>query len=253
MREKSLSISGREVHFLSEGQPTDRALVILHGWAREAVAYKPVVEQLNKDDYRIVPDLPGFGKSDTWPSSSFDQMAEVVGTLLAKLDVERTTLVGHSLGGPVALKLACRYPKFVQQIFLFGSAGINPRRPWYRWIKVDMQLMRYNKQAGLKEDSFAGLLRAAYRTVRHPLWHWNTFRATTQYDAASDASQIVKHGIPVEVVWGRDENFFPDTFGLARLFGVTPRYVHQAGHDLILTHPKEAAEIINQRLVRQAS
>jgi pimeloyl-ACP methyl ester carboxylesterase len=102
------------------------ALLLLHGWGATKELMAPVAERLR--GYRVVvPDLPGFGAtappSGAW---SVDDYAAWVIALLDRLGIERTSIVGHSNGGRVAIALAAAHPDRVHRLVLTGSAGIRP-------------------------------------------------------------------------------------------------------------------------------
>ena len=73
----------------------------------------------------IAPDLLGHGKSDK-PRADYSVAAYANGMrdLLSVLDVERVTVVGHSLGGGVAMQFAYQFPQLVDRLILVGAGGV---------------------------------------------------------------------------------------------------------------------------------
>lgn len=107
---------------------TGDAVLLLHGLTGRGLIWSQVAEALQKHGFRaLAPDLRGHGKSGR-PHQPYDEEA-LVGDALAVLDqagVQKAHLVGHSLGGRVALCLAARYPECVRSLAL-EDIGPDPR------------------------------------------------------------------------------------------------------------------------------
>ncbi len=100
-------------------------VVFLHGFCESKEIWSELAEGL-KDNYRIIAlDLPGFGDNgyNEHDTSSIENMAKAVHDSLVLLKVDTCVLIGHSLGGYVALALAKLYPKLVQGLGLFHSTA----------------------------------------------------------------------------------------------------------------------------------
>lgn len=99
------------------------ALVFLHGFCESKEVWESCHEQLS-NDYNVVSlDLPGYGKSEPIPNLSIKLMADAVHLTLANLEIKNYILIGHSMGGYVALALAEKYPSVVQGLCLFHSSA----------------------------------------------------------------------------------------------------------------------------------
>ena len=93
------------IHYTEAGQGS--AVVLLHGFLEASWMWKDILATLKKK-YRVVCiDLPGHGKSDCIGYvHSMDEMAESVHAVLAHLKLRRVSMVGHSMGGMIAVTLA---------------------------------------------------------------------------------------------------------------------------------------------------
>lgn len=104
------------------------AVLLLHGLTGRGLIWSQVAEALQKHGFRaLAPDLRGHGESG-WPRAPYDEEA-LVGDVLAVLDqagAGQAHLVGHSLGGRVALCLAAHYPERVRSLTL-EDVGPDPR------------------------------------------------------------------------------------------------------------------------------
>lgn len=105
-----------------EGGPGDRrTLVLIHGIAGQLQHFTYAMLELLKDDYRVVVvDRPGCGYSsvNSGDGASLGEQARMIDALLGELGVEHCVVVGHSLGGAVALRMALDFPDRVGALAL---------------------------------------------------------------------------------------------------------------------------------------
>jgi pimeloyl-ACP methyl ester carboxylesterase len=102
-------------------------LVLIHGIGDNSETWEHVIPTLAKRHLVIAPDLLGHGKSDK-PRADYSVAAYANGVrdLLGVLGVQRATLVGHSLGGGVAMQFAYQFPERTERLVLVGSGGSGP-------------------------------------------------------------------------------------------------------------------------------
>jgi pimeloyl-ACP methyl ester carboxylesterase len=103
------------------------ALLLLHGIGNNCSTWSGVIDRLAEDYTVIAPDLLGHGDSDK-PRGDYSIAAYANGMrdLLTVLDIEQATVVGHSLGGGIALQFAYQFPERCQRLALVGSGGLGP-------------------------------------------------------------------------------------------------------------------------------
>lgn len=118
-----------KVHYLSVGKGSEAA-VFIHGWTCDATFWKaqaPVYEKRRS----LIIDLPGHGDSDKPESAySMEVFADAVNAVLVKEKVRKATLIGHSMGTPVALHVLRAHPDKVAGIVIvdgFIPAGPAPK------------------------------------------------------------------------------------------------------------------------------
>lgn len=101
------------------------ALLLIHGIGDNSTTWEPVHRELARRFTVIAPDLLGHGKSDK-PRADYSVAAYANGMrdLLSVLDIERVTVVGHSLGGGVAMQFAYQFPHMVERMILIGAGGV---------------------------------------------------------------------------------------------------------------------------------
>ncbi|MFZ0833606.1 MAG: alpha/beta fold hydrolase [Mycobacterium sp.] len=102
------------------------ALLLIHGVGDDSTTWESVHARLAQQFTVIAPDLLGHGESDK-PRADYSLAAFANGMrdLLAVLGIDRVTVVGHSLGGGIAMQMAYQYPHLVERIVLVGSGGVS--------------------------------------------------------------------------------------------------------------------------------
>ena len=231
-------------------------LLLLHGLSASHDIWEHVVDEF-ADRYRIVaPDLPGHGESAK-PDAPYtiDFYAGVVRSLARELGIDEAVVGGSSLGGKIALELACWYPRFVRALVLAAPAGEYARglRPFGKAIEVlsrppvmRMALERALEQtfydrsrvghvtrrkilaARLEAPDFAEFARAIARSVGGVL--------------AAEVQPLHLVTQPVLAVWGRQDRIVPihRSEALARAIPHAQlRIVDRCGHIAMLEQPSE--------------
>lgn len=117
-----VTVGGFAMAYEEQGQ--GETLVLLHGFCGSSAYWENVIPLLSKSYRVIAPDLRGHGASDA-PLGAYtiEQMADDVAALLESLGVGKYTLLGHSMGGYVALSLAQRYAERLNGFGLIHSTA----------------------------------------------------------------------------------------------------------------------------------
>lgn len=130
-RHHHVSATGVRIAYAATGPDTGRPVVLLHALGERGDDWTDVVRRLGEDVRAVLPGLRGHGDSD-WPGeyALTDTAADVV-ALLDALDLGPALLLGHSLGGVVALRVAWERPDLVERLILEDVAppAGGPRRP----------------------------------------------------------------------------------------------------------------------------
>jgi pimeloyl-ACP methyl ester carboxylesterase len=122
---RTVELHGREVGYLGGGDGP--VLLLVHGIAGSCANWRDMIEPLARRYTVIAPDLPGHGASAGGPGDySLGSLASGLRDLLLALGHERATLVGHSLGGGVAMQFSYQFPAMVERLVLVSSGGLGP-------------------------------------------------------------------------------------------------------------------------------
>jgi pimeloyl-ACP methyl ester carboxylesterase len=120
---RELTLHGHAVTYRTAG--SGPVLLLLHGITNSSETWEPVVGALAENFTIIAPDLLGHGQSAR-PRGDYSLGAHASGVrdLLSALDVARATVVGHSLGGGVAMQFAYQFPERCERLVLVSSGGL---------------------------------------------------------------------------------------------------------------------------------
>lgn len=120
------NFDGIDIHYLRSGG-NKPPIVLLHGLMTSGACLFPVARLLQKDFDVILPDSRGHGNSSAPKDGyTYKTLAEDVSSLLKHLKIEKTVLVGHSMGGMTATVLASKYPHVVKKLILADPAFLTP-------------------------------------------------------------------------------------------------------------------------------
>jgi pimeloyl-ACP methyl ester carboxylesterase len=122
LRQRDILVDGRRVRYVDAGDGPPIALI--HGLGGSWQNWLENLPDLGRDHRVIALDLPGFGRSDPVPRPrSLAPHAATVAALLDRLGTGPTLVVGHSMGGLVAERLALQRPELVNGLVLVGAGG----------------------------------------------------------------------------------------------------------------------------------
>jgi len=123
VRHTEIHLHGHRLSYRTGGRGP--VLVLIHGITNSAASWEPVLAQLAMRFTVIAPDLLGHGESAKPRGDySLGANASLMRDLMVALGHERATVVGHSLGGGIAMQMAYQFPKRVERLVLVSSGGL---------------------------------------------------------------------------------------------------------------------------------
>ncbi len=146
------SVFGSDMLVVEAGQANPQALLLVHGLGQNGFTdWLPVLPQLAQRYHVIAVDLPGFGYSGV-PSGRYSpsNYARILQALLTRCGKQGLIVIGHSMGGAVALRLASAYPELVAKLILVDAAGILHRTAFAKH-NASLPLAASNLPQALKE------------------------------------------------------------------------------------------------------
>jgi pimeloyl-ACP methyl ester carboxylesterase len=120
--ERQLTIDGRQVNFAEVGEGP-HGFVLIHGMGGRWQHWLETIPFLAQRGRVLVIDLPGFGRSEL-PAGGvlLDGLADTTAALCRAVGLERVVVLGHSMGGPIALRFATRHGDLTEAIVLVAGA-----------------------------------------------------------------------------------------------------------------------------------
>lgn len=205
-----------------EGEPAG-AMLLLHGKNFNGAYWHQTIEFVAARGYRvIVPDQIGFGRS-SMPKRyqfTFDQLAANTRALLKILDVERLTVMGHSMGGMLATQFALQYPATTERLFLLNPIGLEDWRgmgvPWvsidtlyqgelkkdFDSIKAYQRSSYYDGDWAPEYERWARMLADHYRGERGEAFAWNMALTADMVMSQPVVYQFDQLSMPVTLLIG---------------------------------------------------
>jgi pyruvate dehydrogenase E2 component (dihydrolipoamide acetyltransferase) len=234
-----VSIGDRRLNCLDEGTGP-MPIILLHGFGGNIDTWLLNRPALAEEHRVICVDLPGHGDSDEKVDAGGPKdLAAAVLSLMDMLGIEQAHLVGHSLGGAVAISTAVERPSRVRSITLVASAGLGPeidgeyisgflaarrRRDLKsvvaRLFSSDMPISDRMLEDLIRMKRVDGVEAALYRIAE------SFFPAGKQADVGLKAA-LLDIAVPYQVIWGRGDTIIPSrhTEGLSNV-----SIVDGAGH-----------------------
>lgn len=123
---RTIMVDGHMVHYRDEGRNNKKTLVLLHGFLQNLDVWSPYVLSYMHDFRVVTIDLPGHGHTDSFGEvHSMDFMARMVKTVLDETGINQCVMLGHSMGGYVALAFAEHYPYSLRGLGLINSHALS--------------------------------------------------------------------------------------------------------------------------------
>ncbi len=276
-KESFFDNEGLKIHYWEWGDSAEETFVFVHGVRDQGRSWEPFIAAVRNLDFPIkhavALDLRGHGDSE-WPNTGRgyqheDFLADLAG-LLRRLDQEPLTIIGHSLGGSMALLYAGAFPEKVKRLVLLESLGPFARadeevpeiiaerlkgRDYveipFPYPSVEMVAKSLQKKFPLIPDQAASHM-ARYGTKQRGgcyLWKYDPvlrYRTTTALSEGQIEAFIRRIRCPILFVYGTESDFMRSIRGpRVKLFPnakIVP--IQGAGHHIPHERPEELAAVV---------
>lgn len=138
-------VKGQRVHARREGPYNAQVALLIHGWSSSWYALSPLLPLLSKRFSCLAVDLPGYGNSPALPHrATIAGYADLLAELMRDVTEGPVVLVGHSMGGMIALNLALRYPMLVERMVLLNPTISGRLSAYIHWLVSPFTSMEGN-------------------------------------------------------------------------------------------------------------
>ena len=274
-----IDVAGGRMHFTDEG--SGPVLVMIHGLMGQLRNFSYAVTDRLKDSHRIINvDRPGWGYStlaDENARPNIAGQAAMIAELLRRLEIEQATIVGHSMGGAVALALALDHPGRVANLALVAPLTGPQETPpeAFRGLMVPpsvSNVLSWTLAVPIATLSGTSAARAVFAPDALPAdfatrgggalgIRPQSFRAGVaelQNANAQMAALVLRYAEiaqPVSILYGRDDQVLSAAIHGERRIAAFPHgalTLIDGGHMLPVTHPAETAAFIRSAAARIA-
>lgn len=267
---RRIEAAGMSTQVLESGSGSP--IVLLHGPGEFAGKWLPTVAAMGPAHRLIAPDLPGHGDSPADPAElDADRVLAWLDDVIGQTCSEPPVLVGQILGGAIAARYAARHPGRLRALVLSDSLGLADFAP-----EPSFAAALAGFQANPGSGSFDTLWRycaADLDTLRERLGQgWDRYKAyalgtvTGGAGAAMGAlmgefamraipdSELATIGVPITLVWGRQDLAVPLRFGeaAAARLGWPVHVIDDCGDDPPFERPQEFARVLRHALAARA-
>ncbi len=254
--EQFIEVAGTKIHLRKAGQ--GKPLVILHS-VEGSLGWRAYHRQLAEHFTVYVPSLPGFDQSQrpAW-LESFTDLSRFSLWLLQELDLQKVSLLGHSMGGWLAAEMAVMCPQLVDRLVLVDAAGIQPQHAEIADIFLHGQdgtrqmaffdlkkIPEYEELFGRKpsREEREVLVQNQENAVRYC---WKPY----MYDRSLPYLLPRLH-VPTLIVWGKDDRIMPLECGeryQQAIRGARLEVLPQCGHHPHLEKPEQFVHLVRSFL-----
>ena len=229
-------LHGRAVNYLEAGEGP--LLLLIHGMAGTCESWRAVIDVLAREHTVLAPDLPGHGDSAPGGGDySLGALATGLRDLLVSLGHKRVTLVGHSLGGGIAMQFAYQFPELTERLVLVSSGGLGPEvSPVLRAAALPGANLFIAATAGPGRALGSAMARGLAAVGLHPgadvaevargyasladSAHRAAFLATLRAVVGTDGQRVhagdrlyLTGAVPILIVWGAGDPIIPVEHG----------------------------------------
>jgi pyruvate dehydrogenase E2 component (dihydrolipoamide acetyltransferase) len=220
-----LDIGGLKIHYLLAGgakaglREPSPTVILLHGIGGSTALWQANLTALAVLHPVVAVDLPGHGLSDKPPGDySLDFFSAVISGLLGELGSEPVVLVGHSLGGHIALQVALEHPDKVGRLVLVASGGLGPDLHLEFLEKIlsglDLEATRSMLQGLFHDSAFVTrpILETTYENLSKP-GAWEALVSTVSAYRARPYKRVEELTIPSLLVFGARDTIVASSYG----------------------------------------
>ncbi|MFT5111446.1 MAG: pimeloyl-ACP methyl ester carboxylesterase [Parasphingorhabdus sp.] len=285
-RFRSMKIQGIDIAYREAGDPSNPAVVLLHGFPTSSHMFRELIPTLANKYHVIAPDYPGFGASEMPAlgefNYSFANFANVVNELLEKKSIHKYAMYLMDYGAPVGFRLFAKHPErvsgfiiqngnaydegletFWDPIKAYWADSSNANREQLRSALLTIDATKWQWTHGIPEDKL--------ELVSPDNWHHDQYLlerpgnkdiqlamflsyGTNVTEYPNWQAMFRKHQPPALIVWGKGDYIFPASGAhpYERDLKIVEKHILDTGHFALETHLEFISKKIDTFMKRTA-
>ena len=189
-----LTAKNHILYYATAGNAINPPLLLLHGFLGSHLDFAAILPALCEHFYCITPDFPGHGQTLTAPGSyTFSATAKTLLSLLDYLGIARTHLLGYSMGGRLALYLACCFSeRFSRVVLESASPGLKTAAARQQRVKKDEAIAHQIETIPLSTFLAQWYSNPLFDSLNNHLDGYNAMRQRRQHNSATELAQALR-------------------------------------------------------------
>jgi pimeloyl-ACP methyl ester carboxylesterase len=236
-------VSGQRLYYRVAGQGPP--LVLIHGYGTSGHVWQRVLPYLCRSHRVFVLDLPGYGRSAAPRSWQLRAIAPLIEEWLHALQLPPVAVMGHSMGGAIAIHLTALAPAAVRRLVLVNAAGLP--------LQASLPSLALRAARSMVQPGNGSYPLKMVRDVIQPRFRvlWQTSLEMQRSDLRAELASIM---IPTLIIWGERDVLLPITLGRSlskALPDATFVTLSGCGHRPMLAQPEHFSKIVDEFLLQE--
>ncbi len=278
----TIEIDGVSVFYREAGDPKNPTVLLLHGFPTSSQMFRNLIPELAEDFHVLAPDYPGYGASDMPAREDFDytfaNYADLIEQFVEEKGVNRFSVYLMDYGAPVGFRLFAKDPKRVSAFVIQnGNAYEEGLKEFWDPIKAYWASGKQEDRDALRQLLTVEATEWQYThgqpnpaLISPDTWHTDQYlldrpgnkeiQLDLFYDYRTNVDEYAgwqslfrKHQTPTLVVWGKNDNIFPDdgAYPYRRDLKNIEFHILDGGHFVLESHGDLIADEITEFLYRE--
>lgn len=266
---RDVTARGVRMRVIEAGEGRGAPLILIHGFLASHLVFDDVIDGLAQRFHVIAPDLPGFGESEKPSPSRYvygvETFSEAIADLIAAYGVGRACVLGHGLGGSVAITLAAHYAELVTRLVVADPLcypyppNRKLRAPLWPVVGGAVFKQLYGRRlfrSYFKDEVFSAGSDVPFERIDQFYDYFNTPSAResayavlrSMLDTRAVMARVARVRQPTLVIWGRDDRIVPANYALklAREVPNACLELFESGHSPHEERPGEFISVVQE-------
>ncbi len=253
-----VKVSGSNIYYRSNRRridPEKGTLLFIHGAGGSSFVWRAQFDFFRQDYQIVLIDLPGHGGSGGEGESSINAYRDFIREFMDIFPLKSVWIIGHSMGGAIAMSLALKEPGRLSGLILVGTGAKLRVAPLiFQALEGDFEIaIKQSVQLSFAKNTARELMDAHTKEMlkASPKVMLNDFRACDKFDIRTELPGI---DLPTLIICGDEDQLTPPEYSeylQERIKNSRLNIINGAGHMVAMEKPEEFNSILGQFLSRR--